>query len=103
MPLPIQRVEMTGSAQALAQQDRLICAIKKAVANAIGGGAGQSVATAVAFDEPLPAAYTVHVTPGQDCTWWISARTTTGFTVNLAPRLAANTLAAGTFDVTVFA
>ncbi|GGH14734.1 hypothetical protein GCM10007036_14240 [Alsobacter metallidurans] len=102
MPLPVQRFDVIGSADQLGMQDRVAFAIKKAVANAIGGGAGASVATVVTFSEPLPTNYAVLVTPNQDATFWISARSTAGFTVNLAPRLAANTLAAGSFDVAVF-
>lgn len=72
------------------------------VANLIGGGAGQAVVTAVAFSGGLPATYNVLVTPSQDAVAFVSAKTATGFNVTLNPRLAANTLAVGTFDVAVF-
>lgn len=86
-----------------ARQDRLIVGMKCGVINAVGGGAGQSVTTAVTFAEPLPAAYVVSVDPHQDAGWYTTNRTANGFDVVLTPRLAANTLAAGTFDLTVTA
>ena len=52
------------------------------------------------FAEPLPPAYTAIVTPDCYAAWWISAKTTYGFTVNLESPTAQS---AGTFDVTVFA
>lgn len=79
--------------------DRVVLAVLPGVANLAGGSAGVAVTTAVALS--LPATYTVHVTPGQDATAYVTAKTTTGFNVVLAPRLAASTLASGTFDVIV--
>lgn len=71
------------------------------VANAVGSGAGTTVSTVVTFAEPLPPSYSVHVGVSQAALAWVTARTTFGFTVNLAPLLAATTLPAGTFDVLV--
>ena len=87
----------------LAQEDRVLLGMQVAVANAAGGGAGAAVVTAVAFAGDLPAKYSVFVNPGQDATWFVSGKTATGFNVTLNPRLAANTLAAGTIDVLVVA
>ena len=84
-----------------ARQDKLVAALKGNVANVIGAGAGLSVVTAVAFANELPTGYTVQVTPNQDAVAFVTNKTSTGFDVTLSPRLAANTLAAGTFDVTV--
>jgi len=86
--------------------DKLIIGQALGVANVIGGGAGAAVVTAVGaaqFPEGLPANYQVIVTVGQDAVAFVTAKTTTGFNVTLEPRLAANTLAAGTFDVLVIA
>lgn len=66
-------------------------------ANAAGGGAGQAVSTVVTPGGILPPTFSVTVDPGQDATWYTTSHTTTTFTVVLTPRLAANTLAAGTF------
>lgn len=104
MGQPVHSVEMIdGSKQS--RQDRLLVGMQSGVANLAGGGAGASVVTAVSFaGKPnLPANYTVVVNPGQDATWFVSGKTATGFNVTLNPRLAANTLAAGAFDVAVFA
>jgi hypothetical protein len=70
------------------------------LANPAGGSAGAAVVVAVAA-KGLPPVYAVNVTPGQDATAFVSAKTPNGFNVTLTPRLAATTLAAGIFDVTV--
>lgn len=87
----------------LAQEDRVFVGLQIAVANVIGGGAGAAVVTAVTFAGELPAKYAVFVNPGQDATWFVSGKTASGFNVTLTPRLAASTLAVGTFDVLVVA
>jgi hypothetical protein len=91
--------QLDGSSQAFT--DRLIVGVQIGLANLAGGGAGQSVTTAVTFAEPLPPSYTVLVQPNQDATAYVSGKTANGFNVVLTPRLAANTLAASTFDVVV--
>lgn len=63
------------------------------VASAAGQGAAMDFVTA------LPGKYTVELTPNQDVTAWVTNKTNTGFTVNVAPRLAATTLGAGTVDI----
>ena len=101
MSLDIHTVAVpTGSSPAY--QDRVLIANVPGVANAVGASAGVAVVTAVVFAD-LPPAYSVLVNPGQDATWFVSGKTSTGFNVTLTPRLATNTLAAGTFDVTVVA
>lgn len=88
-------------------QDRAIIGTIPGVTNAVGGGAGASVTTTVTLptSASLPANYSVLVNPGQDATWYVPAnsKTSNSFNVVLTPRLAANTLAAGTFDVVVVA
>ncbi len=95
-------IERTPGSNRPALQDRCIIGVLVAVANGAGGGAGQSVTTAVAGLR-LPAAYDVIVTPNQDAVAYVTSKTLTGFSVVLNPRLAANTLAAGTFDVLIVA
>lgn len=103
MGVPIHTIDVIAGAPG--QQDRLSVAHLPSQANLVGGGAGLSVVTAVAMPAgvSLPAKYTVLVNPGQDATWFVSGKTSTGFNVTLFPRLAANTLAAGTFDCLVIA
>ena len=83
--------------------DRVILGVQIGLANAAGGSAGATVTTAVTLAELLPATYTVLVQPNQDATAYVSSKTASGFNVVLNPRLAANTLASGTFDVVVIA
>jgi hypothetical protein len=80
--------------------DRTIIGLQLAVANA-SGGAGVAVTTVVTFPEPLPPTYTVVIQAYQDCTSYVTTKTTFGFSVVLTPRLAANSLASGTFDVMI--
>lgn len=87
----------------LAREDRVLLGVQTAVANVAGAGAGASVVTSIAFTGELPASYNVQVTPNQDAVAYVSNKTSSGFDVTLNPRLAANTLAAGTFDVLVTA
>lgn len=98
MAVDLHTVSISAGSDPLAQSDRLGVA-KLQIANGVGGGAGAAVAVAVAIN--LPASYVVHATPSQDATVWISARTQAGFTVNIAPRLAATTLAVGTIDLLI--
>jgi hypothetical protein len=100
MALDLHTVSMNPASDLLAMGDRVHLA-KLTVANVIGGGAGAAVTVPVVMT--LPASYTVQATPSQDATVWISAKTQAGFTVNIAPRLAASTLAVGTVDLVVLA
>ena len=72
--------------------DRVVAAMQLGVANA----SGTNPATVVTFLEPLPANYTVMVSPSQGLPWFVNNKTTYGFTVNIV-----GTAAAGTFDVVV--
>ena len=83
--------------------DRMIVGQQLAVANAAGAGPGTSVTTVVTFPEELPPAYSVFIQSYQDCTAFVTLKTVFGFSVTQTPRLAANALAAGTFDVLVVA
>jgi hypothetical protein len=102
MPLDIRTIETLDGSDVNAP-DRVQVYLKKQVANAAGGGAGQTVTTAIS-NLQLPAKYAVIVSGlSQDATAYVTGRTQTGFSVVLAPRLAANTLAIGTFDLLVVA
>ncbi len=101
MPLDQHTIEVPDGASP-ANTDRTIIGSVPNVANIAGGSAGASVTVAVAMAN-LPANYSVLVNPGQDATWFVGSKTSSGFTVTLNPRLATNTLAAGTIDVVVVA
>lgn len=100
--LPIHTLEVQDGSN-LANSDRLLVSLKMAVANLIGGGAGQVVTVAVTFPQPMPANYAVFADPGQDAVCFVTARTSLGFTLNINPRLAANTLAVGTTNILILA
>lgn len=102
MGLDIHTIEVAPGSNSTAQPDRVVLAILEGVATAAGGSAGASVTTAIAGLQ-LPANYTVQVTPNQDAVPYVTSKTNSGFNVVLNPRLAANTLAAGTVDITIFA
>lgn len=103
MAIVKQHLSVMDGSTAATFSDRVIVGQQLAVANLIGGGAGQTVATVVTFTEPLPPSYQVIVDAGQAALSWVTTKTVFGFTVNLAPLLAATTLPAGTFDVLVIA
>lgn len=88
-----------------ANQDRTTIGSIPGIANVAGGSAGAAVTTAVTLPASanLPANYGVLINPGQDATWYVSNKTFDSFQVTLTPRLAASTLAAGTFDAVIIA
>lgn len=96
----VHSVAVADASSPLANPDRLGVLLQTQIANGVGGGAGAAVAIAITGLE-LPATYNVQLNPSQDATVWVSARSQTGFTVNIAPRLAATTLSAGAIDVLV--
>lgn len=102
MPFDLFAMEVPDGAYGFSQKGRALVGAGIGVANAAGGGAGASVTVVVSGLKNLPTNFGVVVNPGQDATWWISAKSATGFTINLSPRLAANTLASGTIDWFLF-
>jgi len=75
--------------------DRTIVGVQAGVVSTTG----VNQVTAVTFAEPLPATYAVFVTPNQNLTAFVTAKTSTGFNVTLQ-----GTAAGGiTFDVLVLA
>lgn len=102
MNLPVHTLDVAPGSNPLAQPDRVLIALLEGVATAAGGSAGASVTTAIAGLQ-LPATYAVQITPNQDAVPYVTSKTQSGFNVVLNPRLAANTLAAGTVDIAIFA
>ena len=58
---------------------------------------------AVTWSEPVATPYTVILSPIEDCTYFITNKTTVGFTLNVSPRLAANALAGGSVEILLLA
>jgi hypothetical protein len=102
MGQPVHTVDVAPGSNPLAQPDRVLIALLEGIVTAAGGSAGAAVVTPISGLQ-LPASYAVQVTPNQDATAFVSGKTNTGFNVTLNPRLAANTLAAGTVDIAIFA
>ena len=96
-----QHIISVPNGAAPANQDRTVIGSLPGVSNA-ASAAGATVSTAVSMDD-LPPNYSVIVNPGQGCGWFISGKTSAGFTVNLVPFSSTATVAAGTFDVVVVA
>lgn len=105
MGLDLHTTEVLDGSAQTTKPDRVGIWAAFGLANLIGGGAGSAVVTVVAVPKtaglPSNGNYFVDVELSQDATYYITAKTAAGFTVNMLPRLAANTLAAGTFNVNV--
>jgi hypothetical protein len=88
---------------------KLIFAKRLGVSNT-AGAAGATVSVAVTVVDkygnaalPPNLSYIPIVSPSQDCRWYITAKSSSGFTVNLVPKDASTSLVAGTFDVAILA
>lgn len=79
--------------------DRVVIGNVTAVYPAATAGATSTIA--VTWGEPIPTPYMAIMSPIEDCTYFVSARTTVGFTLNVLPRLAANTLAGGSVEILI--
>lgn len=101
MGLDIHTVDVIPGGTPPYQPDRILFAMFPNMITPVGASAGAAVSINVAMK--LPATYIVEATPNQDATVFVTNKTPAGFTVTLNPRLAANTLAAGTVDLTIFA
>lgn len=62
---------------------------------------GVASTVAVTWTEPVPISYTALMSPTEDCTYFISAKTTVSLTLNVLPRLAANSLVGGTVEILI--
>jgi hypothetical protein len=103
MALDLHIVEVPNGFAAPTQQDRLRVGMMYGVANG-AGSAGATVQVAVTVPgDVLPANgdYFVDYDLPADYTAFTTAKTAAGFTVNLQPRLAANSVAAGVFNLQV--
>lgn len=106
MPFELHTTEVADGSTNL-WTDRLIVGVQANVAN-VSGAEDTAVTTAVEFvDLPANASnvgeYGVQVTPSQPCFVSVTDKTATGFNVVLTPISSTGSIAAGTFDVLVFA
>lgn len=94
----VHTLETPDGAYGFNQRGRVLVGGGFGVANVAGATAGAAVTVTVSGIKGLPANYGVLVNPGQDATWYVSSKTLSGFVITINPRLATNTLAAGTID-----
>jgi hypothetical protein len=79
----------------------LVPLVMTGIANASGAN-GATVSTVVTLPNALPnTSYMVVVDAGQSCSWFVSAKSTTQFTVNQIPPSAGTAIAAGSFNALI--
>jgi hypothetical protein len=103
MSLDVHTVSFQQGSAAPAKSDRLSIINLYAQANG-AGGAGATVTVPVSLPAgvlPASGSYFVDYDMPADYTVFTTAKTAVGFTVNIQPRLAANSVAAGTFNVQI--
>lgn len=101
MSIPIHTISVPDAANGYARSDRIFMGLIT-VSYGAGGSAGAAVTAAVMVGD-LPATYSVFMGASADATAFVTSQTSTGFTLNVSPRLAANTLAAGSMKVLIVA
>lgn len=67
----------------------------------VGVSAGATSTIAVTWTEPVVTPYAVVMSPIEDSTCFFTSKTTVGFTLNVAPRLATATLAGGSVELII--
>lgn len=101
MPIPVRTINLLDGS--ISAEGNTLMFARKKYTYAAGGGAGLARTIAVTDIKGLPADYSVRVELPEDATYYITAKTQAGFTINILPRLAANTLAGGSADVLIMA
>lgn len=64
-----------------------------------GASSGAASTVTVTWGEAVVTPYTVLMSPVEDCTYFFTSKTPTSCVLNVAPRLAASTLAGGVVEV----
>lgn len=77
--------------------DRAIVGTVTAIYPSVGAGSLSSVA--VSWTEPVITPYALVMSPIEDCTYYFTNKTALGCTLNVLPRLAANTLSGGSVEI----
>lgn len=104
MGIPFHSIDAVDGFNEFAFVDRAEVGINLAVSYP-SGAAGVTVTQTVAIPASanMPTNYFVSVELGFDGTWFITSKSATGFTLNVSPRLAANSVAAGTANIMIVA
>lgn len=101
MSLDVHTINFPAGSAAPAKQDQLSMINLFGMANG-AGSAGTTVQVPISLPSAgLPANYFVDYDMPADYTVFTTAKTAAGFTVNIQPRLAANSVAAGIFNVQI--
>lgn len=80
--------------------DRVVLGTVTAVYGA-GTTTGTPTAVAVTWAEPIPTPYAAIASPIEDAAYFISGRTSTGFTLTATPRVLATTLTGGSVEIVI--
>lgn len=64
-----------------------------------GATSGGASTLAVTWSEPVPTPYTVLMSPIEDSTYFVTSKTTVGFTLNVNPRLAISQVTGGSVEL----
>ncbi len=83
-------------------EDRKIFVSLPMQAMPAGANPGAAVTLEITSLEDMPASYSIVAMPDQDAVAFATNKTANGFTLNVNPRLASETLVAGTVDILVF-
>lgn len=104
MALEIHTITVPDFASNFARTDRVFMGLLP-IAYSVGSGAGSVVTAAVTFGgSPMPTGYTVFFgNVPTDVTTFVTSPTSNGFTLNVEPRTAALTVAAGTLTALIVA
>ena len=99
MGIPYHTI-MANDGLALNNANRVFLGSITATYTAAGAGAA-TTPVVLTWTEPVPTPFSVFMSPIEDCTWFITAKTTLGCTLNVLPRLAANSLAGGVVQLLI--
>ena len=97
----VHTVEVPNGFVPLNNPDRVLLG-RLSVAIVAGAAASDSVVTNVTGLD-LPPSYAAFALPEQDAVAFVTAKTNSGFTLTVNPRLATETVASGNVDVLIFA
>ena len=105
MGVPFHSIDAVEGFNEFAYVDRAMIGLNLNVAYAAAGGVNTPVTASVTIPTSagLPANYAVFYEAGADVIVWFTAKSATGFTVNVGPRLSTDTVAAGTVNLLIVA
>lgn len=105
MGIPFHSIEAIDGFNEFAFVDRALLGLNLAIPNGSGSaGVTVSVAVAIPASANLPSNYAVFIEPSVNLmNYWISGKSATGFTLNIAPNPSSGSVAAGSTNVLIVA